>query len=58
MAHRINAVNKIFELFVKNVVIKIPENLKLFLWNYCNTKDIPVDIIARFRPHDLPNNSL
>ena len=58
MAHKINAVNKIFELFVKNGVIEIRENLKPFLWNYCNTKDIPVDIITRFRPHDLPHNSV
>ena len=56
MAHKINAVNKIFELFVKNGVIKIWENLKPFLWNYCNTKDILVDIITRFCSHDLPHN--
>ena len=28
------------------------------MWNYCNTKENPADIITRFRPHDLSSNSL
>ena len=28
------------------------------MWNYCNTKKNPADIITRFRPHDLLSNSL
>ena len=43
---------------MQNRVIKIRESVKPSLWNYCNTKENPADIITRFRPHDLSSNSL
>ena len=43
---------------MQNRVIKIRESGKPSLWNYCNTKENPIDIITRFRPHDLLSNSL
>ena len=54
----IKAVNQEFKSFVQNRVIKILEIVKPSLWNYCNTKENPGDIITRFRPHDLSSNSL
>ena len=54
----IKAVNQEFILFVQNRVIKVRESVKPSLWNYCNTKENPADIITRFRPHDLSSNSL
>ena len=43
---------------MQNRVIKIRQSVKPSLWNYCNTKEKPADIITRFRPHDLSSNSL
>ena len=54
----IKTVNQEFKLFVQRRVIKIRESVKPSLWNYCNTKENPVDIITRFRPHDLSSNFL
>ena len=54
----IKAVNQEFKLFVQKRVIKIRKSVKPSLWNYCNTKENPADIITRFRPHDLSSNSL
>ena len=54
----IKAVNQEFKSFVQNRVIKIRESVKPSLWNCCNTKENPADIITRLRPHDLSSNSL
>ena len=43
---------------MQNRVIKIRESVKPSLWNHYNTKENPADLITRFRPHDLSNNSL
>ena len=47
-----------FKLFVQNRVVKIRESVKPSLWNYCNTKENPADIITRFRLQYLSSNSL
>ena len=44
----IKAVNQEFKLFAQNRVIKTRESVKPSLWNYCNTKERPADIITRF----------
>ena len=41
---------------MQNRVIKIRESVKPSLWNYCNTKENPTDIITS--THDLSSNSL
>ena len=43
---------------MQNRVIRIRQRVKPPLWNYCNTKENPADIITRFSPHDLSSNSL
>ena len=41
------AVNQEFKLFVQNRVIKIRENVNIYLWRYCGTEENPADIITR-----------
>lgn len=43
----IQNVNEEFETFIENRVIEIRKNVKPNLWNYCNTKANPADIITR-----------